>query len=225
MNLIQCFFFIGTAVVSLCFALYLRWVFLKYTLPSHRTAVTGCEVARYVLDQRGFLHVSVTPLEPSGEYPSMEGFFLDPKIYEGRDFLALIQAARLAFLKSQFSNMTFWVRLKNRMALVVRIAVFSGWALFLLGVFFRPLNFFINMGLGCFTVVMVLAVFDLPFELEVEERTSEFLRGSGHFQQNEYVHIKKLNQAIAFQGLASIVRVPFGACCNFFRKKETADGF
>ena len=92
MNPIHWLFFIGTVVVSLGFALYGQWVLWKYAAPSYRTEVTGCEIARFVLDQAGLLHIAVTPMESSEEYLSMEGFFLEPKVYEGHDFLS--QSAR-----------------------------------------------------------------------------------------------------------------------------------
>ena len=217
-------FFIGTVVVSLSFALYGRWVFWKYKKPSYRTTVTGCEIARFVLDKAGFVQVPVTPVEPSEEYPSTEGLFLEPKVYEGRDFLSVLGAARQAFLKSQLSNMTFWVRLKKRIAFVIRFTVLAGWIVLLLGNFFPVLRFLVNLGLGCFSVVMALVIFDLPFELEVEEKTSKLLKNCGHFQPNERVHLKKLNQASALWGLAAVVRAPFDKCLCLLGKKGRGYG-
>lgn len=224
MNPVHWLFFTGTVGVSLGFALYGQWVFWKYKAPSYRTAVTGCEIARFVLDKAGFFQVPVTPLGPSDEYPSSEGLFLEPKIYEGRDFLSVLLAARQAFLKSQLSNMTFWVRLKRRMAFVIRFMVFAGWILLVLGHFSLVLRFLVNLGLGCFTVVMALAIFDLPFEMEVEEKTSRLLSRSGHFQPNEMVHLKKLSLAVALGGLAAIVRGPFNKCRCFIGKKGAVYG-
>ena len=218
-------FFIGTVVVSLSFALYGRWVFWKYKKPSYRTTVTGCEIARFVLDKAGFVQVPVTPVEPSEEYPSTEGLFLEPKIYEGRDFLSILGAARQAFLKSQLSNMTFWVRLKKRIAFVIRFTVLAGWALLVLGNLSPGLRFLVNLGLGCFVVVMALVIFDLPFELEVEEKTSRLLGNSGHFQPNEMAHLKKLGRATALSGLAAIVRAPFDKCLCLAGKKGVGYGF
>ena len=219
MNPAHWFFFIGTVVVSLGFAFYGQWVLWKYKTPSYRTIVTGCEVARFVLDQAGLHHIAVTPIEPAEEYFSQEGLFLEPKVYEGHDFLSVLRAARQAYLKSQLSNMTFWIRLKKRMNFVVRFTVLAGWVLFTLGIFFTGFRFLVNLGLGCFSVVMVLVIFDMPFELEVEERTSLLLKNSGHFQLNEWIHLKKLNRAIALWGLAAVVRAPFDKCLCLFGKK------
>lgn len=224
MNPIHWIFFIGTVVLSLCFALYGQWVLWKYAKPSYHTVVTGCEVARFVLDQAGLIHVSVTPLASSEQFSSVEDLFLETRIYEGRDFLSILTAARRAFLKSQLSNMTFWIRLKKRMAFIVTFAVFLGWILLILGNFVTALSFLINLGLGCFTVVMLLALLDMPFELEIETRTSELLRQSGHFQINEYVHLKKLNQAKAFWGLSSIILMPFNQCLCRLRKNGSIYG-
>ena len=224
MNPVHWFFFIGTAAVSLGFALHGQWVLWKYKAPSYRTIVTGCEMARFVLDQAGFIQVAVTPSESSEEYPSNEGLFLEPKVYEGRDFLSILRAARQAFLKSQLSNMIFWVRLKKRMAFVIRYTVLAGWVLLVLGNFSPVFRFLVNLGLGCFTVVMVLVIFDLPFELEVEEKTSKLLVHSGHFQPNEMVHLKKLGQATALLGLSVLIRAPFDKCLCLAGKKGMYDG-
>lgn len=224
MNPVHWLFFVGTVGVSLGFVLYGQWVLWKYKAPSYRTTVTGCEIARFVLDQAGLIQVAVTPVEPSGEYPFAEGLFLEPKVYEGHDFLSVLHAARQAFLKSQLSNMTFWVRLKKRMAFVIRFTVLAGWILLALGNFCHALQFLVNLGLGCFTVVMVLGIFDLPFELEVEEKTSRLLRNSGHFQMNEMMHLKKLNRAVAFWGLASVIRAPFERRRCLLGKKGWAYG-
>lgn len=222
MNPVHWVFFIGTVVVSLGFTLHGQWVLWKYKASSYRTAVTGCEIARFILDKAGFVQVPVTPIEPSGEYPSSEGLFLEPQLYEGRDFLSILQAARQAFLKSQLSNMMFWVRLKKRMTFVIRFTVLAGWVLLVLGNFAPASRFLVNLGLGCFSVVMALVIFDLPFELEVEEKTSGLLRSSGHFQPNEIVHLRKLGQGIALWGLAAIIRVPFNHC--LLRKRGSAYG-
>ena len=224
MNPVHWLFFIGTVVVSLFFVLYGQWVLWKYKAPSYRTGVTGCEIARFVLDQAGLVQVPVTPMEPSEEYPSTEGLFLGPNLYEGRDFLSVLQAARQAFLKCQLSNMTFWIRLKKRMAFVIRFTVLAGWILLVLGNLSPALRFLVNLGLGCFTVVMALVIFDLPFEMEVEEKTSKLLKQSGHFQPNEMVHIKKLSQAIALWGLAALVRAPFDKCLCLLGKKGMVYG-
>jgi Zn-dependent membrane protease YugP len=224
-NPVHWLFFIGTVVVSLVFLLHGQWVLWKYRAPSYRTVVTGCEIARFVLDQAGFVQVPVTPIEPSEEYSSTEGLFLEPKLYEGRDFLSILGAARQAFLKSQLSNMTFWVRLKRRVAFVIRFTVLTGWILLVLGNCFPSLRFLVNFGLGCFTVVMGLVIFDLPFELEVEEKTSRLLQLSGHFQPKEGIHLKKLNQAMALLGLSAIIRAPFDKCLCFFGKKGKGYGF
>ena len=219
MNPVHWLFFTGTVVVSLGFAFYGQWVLWKYKAPAYRTIVTGCEIARFVLDKAGLIQVPVTPVKPSEEYPSVEGLFLEPRIYEGRDFLSILHAARQAFLKSQLSNMTFWVRLKRRMTFVIRFTVLSGWVLLVLGNLSPALKFLVNLGLGCFTVVMGLVIFDLPFELEVEEKTSRLLKHSGHFQENEMVHLEKLSQAIALGGLAVLVRAPFNRCLCLLGKK------
>jgi uncharacterized protein len=224
-NPVHWFFFIGMVIVSLGFALHGQWVFWKYKAPSYRTAVTGCEIARFVLDKAGLVQVSVTPVESSGEYPSSsEGLFLEPQVYEGRDFFSILRAARQAYLKSQLSNMVFWVRLKKRMAFVLRFSVLAGWVLLIIGNLFPSLRFLINLGLGCFTVVMALVVFDLPLELEVEEKTSKLLKHSGHFQPNEMIHLKKLSQAIALMGLAVVLRAPFNKCLYFLEREGANHG-
>jgi hypothetical protein len=71
---------------------------------------------------------------------------------------------------------------------------------------------------------MALVIFDLPFELEIEEKTSKLLKNSGHFQPNEMIHLKKLNQAIALWGIASVVRAPFNKCLCMIGKREMIYG-
>ncbi|MFH0985752.1 MAG: zinc metallopeptidase [Candidatus Omnitrophota bacterium] len=225
MNPVHWFFFIGTVIVSLGFALHGQWVFWKYKARSYRATVTGCEIARFVLDKAGLVQVSVTPVESPGAYPSSsEGLFLELQVYEGRDFVSILRAARQAYLQSQLSNMVFWVRLKRRMAFVLRFSVLAGWVLLIAGNLFPVLRFLVNLGLGCFTVVMALVVFDLPFEMEVEEKTSKLLKLSGYFQQNEMIHLKKLSQAIALMGLAVIFRAPFNKCLYFLERKGESHG-
>jgi Zn-dependent membrane protease YugP len=107
---------------------------------------------------------------------------------------------------------------------VIRLTALTGWIVLALGAFVPGLRFLVNLGLGCFTVVMALVIFDLPFELEVEEKTSALLKKSGHFQLNEMVHLKKLNQAIALWGLAAVVRAPFDKCLCFLGKKGRVYG-
>ncbi len=224
MNLIHWIFLTGTVGVSLCFTLYGQWVFWKYAQPRYQGAITGCEIARFVLDQAGLSQVGVTPLTPSEDYPSSEGLFVEPWVYEGSDFLSILRAARQAFLKGQLSNMTFWVRLKQRVAFVVRFTVFSGWVLLLSGKFIPGAQFLMDVGLGCFVTVMLVAAFDLPFEWEIKEKTTVLLQKSGYFQLNELTYLKKLNQAIALKGLAALIRAPFNQCRGFWQKNGNLYG-
>ncbi|MBU9889891.1 MAG: zinc metallopeptidase [Candidatus Omnitrophica bacterium] len=214
MGLIHGVFFVGTVGVSFGFALYSGWIFWKYGRSRFPGSVTGCEIARYVLDQAGLPQIGVAPLPSSGEYPASEGLFIEPWAYQGTDPLSVLRAARQAFLKGQLSNMTFWVRLKRRVAFVVKLAVFCGWALLLSGQFVPGLSFLTDMGLGCFATVMLLVLFDLPVELEIKDRTVALLQKSGHFQPLERVRLRKLARAVAFKGLAALVNVPLIPCCG-----------
>lgn len=225
MNPIHWFFFIGTVVPSLSIAFYGQWVLWRYARFSHQTVVTGCEIARFALDQAGLIHISVSPLELSEGYSSAEGLFLEPKVYEGRDLLSVLRAVRLAFLQSQLSNVMFWIRFKKRIAFVEWFIVITGWVLLILGNLIPGFGFFINLGLGCFLVVMCLAIFDLPFELDVSEKTSALLKKSGHFQFNEFIALRKINQARAFWGLSVIVLAPFNRCLYPFLKNRKGYGF
>jgi hypothetical protein len=221
MNPVHWFLFIGTIVVSLGFTFYGLWVKGKYAMPNHPTALTGCEVARLVLDRMGVIHVSVTPVEPPHspeDYLSSEGLFLEKKIYEGRDILSLVLAARQAFLKGQLSDITFWVHLKKRMAFVVSLAVTLGWLFQLTGIFLGGLSFFSNLGLGAFGVVMLIAVFDLPFELEVEEKTSQMLKEADSLAPYEFMSFKKVNQAVSFSGMTCLIQAPAHICGCFFKR-------
>lgn len=224
MNLIQWLFFAGTVLVSIGFTLYERWVFWRYAKPSYRTVITGCEIARYILDQAGLVHISISPVDPEGMPLSMDDLFLSPKVYEGRDFLSIIQAARQAFLKSQLSNLTFWIRLKKRLAFVLGFTVMTGWIFLILGIFVPFFHFLIHFGLGCFVVVMSIAVLDLPFELEIKDRISILLKRSGHFQQNEYQCLKKINQARAMEGLSAIMLAPFNQFRYLLSRTGKNDG-
>jgi Zn-dependent membrane protease YugP len=107
---------------------------------------------------------------------------------------------------------------------VIRFTVLAGWVVLFLGCFVPGLRFLVNLGLGCFSVVMAMVIFDLPFEIEVEEKTLKLLRHSGYFQMNEMLHLKKLNRAIALWGMASLVRAPFNKCLCLFGKKGMAYG-
>lgn len=222
MNLIHWLFLAVTIGVSLLVTLYEFWVKWKYALPQNPTALTGCETARAVLDSMGMIHVSVTPVDPPHspeEYLSSEGLFLEKRLYDGRGILALVHAARQAFLKGQLSNITFWIQLKKRMAFTARLAVTVGWLFLLAGIFFPGLTFFWNLGFGAFAVVMAFAVFDLPFELEVEERTSRILTETGGLEPHELRSFKKVNLAVSFSGLTCLIRAPFSAC-GFFPKRN-----
>ena len=222
MNLVHWFFFLGTAGISLIFTLYDLWVRRKYSSPHDATVVTGCDTARAVLDHMGVAHISVTPVEPPHEiedYLFSDGFFLEKKIYNGRDALALALASRQAFLKGQLSNIAFWAHLKRKMAIAIRFAAILGWVCLLVGLAIPPLHFLIHFGLGAFVVVMVFAIFDLPFEIEVGEKTSKIVKMANLLTPNEYVRFKKVNQAVSFSNLTCLIRAPFCACGCFFKRK------
>lgn len=208
MSLVQGLFLLATVGVSLCFTVYGQWVFRKYAKPDYQTAVTGCEVARFLLDQAGLHQMEVTPVESPAEGISSESLFVEAPIYKGRDFLSILVAGRMAFLKGQLSNMTFWIRLKWRTAFILRFMIYCGWILFLSGSLFPVIRFFVSLGLGCFMAVILVVLFDLSFERDVAEKTTRLFQRSEMFQANELMHLKKLNQAIAVWGLSLLIREP-----------------
>jgi Zn-dependent membrane protease YugP len=223
MSAIHWIFLLVTVGVSLLFTLYHRWVMGKYAVQRHPTPLTGCEAARMILDAMGVIHVSVTPVEPPHspeEYLASEGLFLEKGICDGRDVLSLVRAARQSFLKGQLSNTIFWVHLKKKMALAVRIGVTLGWIFFLAGILSRGNPFFLDTAFGAFGVVMALVLLDLPFELEIEEKTSRILKVAGGLAEYEFTSFKKVNQAVSFAGLTCLFRAPADLFMELLTRKR-----
>ncbi len=219
--------FIFTFLPSLGVAFYGRWVLMKYALPSYRTGVTGCEIARFILDHAGLIQISINPLEKdslTGGSAEVNALEMDRGTYEGKDFLSILEAARQAFLKIHLANVTFWAHIKKRSGFMIRMAVIAGWALIALGAVVPGAGFLATLGLGIFIGALVVGIFELPFELQMEEETSQLLKRSGYFQPNELIHLKKLNMAASFWGLACIIRAPFDPRAYFFQKNGKVYG-
>ena len=85
--------------------------------------------------------------------------------------------------------------------------------------FFSGAAFFANFGLGAFGVVMLIAIFDLPFELEVGEKTSKIVREIEGLAPYEFTNFKKMNQAVSFTGMSYLIQVPVQMCARFLKRK------
>ena len=219
MNPVHWLFFIATVGLSAAVAFYGIWVRGRYSMPGVASSLTGCDAARLVLDRMGMAHVSITPVgggkNPDGLSES-DGFFLPRRIYDGRDLVSLVRAARLAFVKGQLSNSVFWEHLKRKMVFAARVTVFLGWICFLSGVFIRGLGFLMPLGLGAFSVVVLFSFLDLSFELEMEERTSKMFKDADCFEPHELVCFRKLNLAMSLERIACLVRLPSDSVSGLF---------
>ena len=178
----------------------------RYKNNPTRRGITGCEVARYLLDMAGSPEIPVDFHSPGRqrEMP-IKHLLLDKKIYEGSMLFAAAEAARQSVLLIRRGmNADYQTRFWDFLGAPLPFA----WIAFILSYTGRGLHFLRVFSGSVFLGIVVLAVFDLPAQWELSRQAFELLKSAGQFEVDELIKLKKILQGLRLNRVASLFDFP-----------------
>lgn len=216
---------------------FLAWLHLKISFarvgwyPS-RSKITGCELARQVLDRghmgRTAVHfvpeVGATPARSAGgrrvvpSAPSFNQLLLPERVYYGTRLADLATSLHeTAHLTEEFgAGSVSWAR---HGGLLLRTVVRLAWLTGLGGIFLGN-TWMRNLGQLGFSGAFLWSLVSLGQETQVTERASSQLGALEGFRVDELTRMRQLLQAMRGVCLAEIFRAPF-SFVSFKKKIKT----
>lgn len=186
------------------------WLLSQYQNFESRRRLSGCEIARQVLDLKGSSQVSVQPVKGKQGGARAQEMLLEEAYYEGTSLLAAAVTVRQA-VEGQAAP---------PFRLFLKILIVPSWAVVLLGFLIPALDFLSLLGQVILGIVFILGAFDYLKGFEARREMLELLKQTGCYEPDELVKLRRLLRALQFEGLAQIVKVPYELAAGGFAKRK-----
>lgn len=203
---------IGIPILVVSFFVFLMesWVLCRNGRYHSRLGLTGCEVARHILDACGATQVTVDLLAAGGgPYGvGLKQLYLEETVYRGKTLGDLACAAREAAMKVEGDAALVPLEVKKQIAALCRIFVLVAWGALVVGRLYAGLASVGSYALFTFVGVFLLSVFGLPMEFEASVRAYALLKDSRYFEIDELARLRRLLYMQRVASLGQFFRVP-----------------
>ena len=202
------------------------WFYLEISLSvagkfQSRRQITGCELARQVLDQSRLSQTAILPAQGLWDIHfgfDFERLFLSEKAYYGTQLgdlgISLHESAHLL----RESKEVVPVDLRTHTVNFLRIAILASWSFIVAGRFFPAWTWMMPFGQFLFVILCIRAFALLGEEWEVTTLGLASLPLLEGLETNELVRVRKLLQAIRWSPLAELFAEPFSLLFRHKRK-------
>lgn len=204
----------GGVVLSLSFLAFLFevWGFYRNARWVNSKKMSGAEIARHILDSKGYRHIPVESCfsqrdpKSGGDQP----LYLKREVFDGRSLTAVALAAQAAVARTREGNVALslppaW---RGYGLVLTQGAVVVGWVALLLGLLGWPDRALAWVGEMILMIFFGLAVFDVIWRWDLADEVMSLLKKSGHFEVDEIVYLKRILQALRFRTVAQIYAIP-----------------
>jgi Zn-dependent membrane protease YugP len=209
--------------ISLTFWLYLKIFLARYGRFQSRRKITGCELARQILDRAHFNRTAVNPKPLEARIPvglRADQLFLSEEVYHGTQLVGLATSLREGVRLLEGSKFAFpmglWVQARNYR----RRAILTSWILVLCGILLPGLTWMTCLGQFLFISAFLLSLATLIQEGEVTRRAVSSLTLLEGFETDERVRIKRLLKAIRWTPLAELFESPLSLFFQNHKRKS-----
>lgn len=193
-------------IISLLAQLNVSATFARYKRLATYAGLTGGEVARRLLHEKGIYDVVVeeTPFHLGDHYdPSAKVLRLSPEVYRGTSIAALGVAAHEVGHAIQHHEGYVPLNLRAAVYPIVNIGSHLYFPLILLGFIFRSLNL-IYLGIFAFLAILFFQLITLPVEFNASRRALALLEGGGYLVGEEMAGARRVLQAAALTYVAAV---------------------
>lgn len=193
------------------------WFFMEISLAtegntSSRREITGCELARQVLDHNQLSQTAISPAPGVWRIhfgSDFERLLLAERVYEGTRLSDLATAFHETAHLLTEPKASLTGRVRTEVDRVLRGGVLLSWLLVLGGFLFSPWGWLAPAGRFLFILVSFRAFAELGEEWEVTERALANLNLVEGFGTQERVRMRKLLKVIRWNPLAELFSEPF----------------
>lgn len=205
------FLWFVSAVVSVVAWIYLEIARGESRKFQTRRPLTGCELARQILDRHHLNRTSVTPVSLRGRSERdllADQLVLEEGIYYGNRLTDLAQALRETLRHLETSQSLIPNSLRRAGRSVLAWGVLVSWCLILGGLIWGRSKGLISLGQFLFVSAFFFALSCLGKEWEVAERAISEM-AIEELGTDERIRMKRLLQAMRWTPLADLFRIPF----------------
>lgn len=194
------------------------WLYLKISRAQNwrfrtRRPITGCELARQILDRNHFHRTSVNPASKREDGETVlraDQLVLAGNVYYGNRLTDLVQALRatVSYLEAPHSFLPNDLGPAGARGRVFGMGLFLSWCLILAGILWGHWSGLISMGQFLFISFFFFALSSLGKEWEIVQRAISEM-GGVELGTDERVRMKRLLKAMRWAPLAELFRLPF----------------
>lgn len=160
----------------------LKSKFRKYSKTRLSTELTGCEVARKMLDENGLKDVDVISVRGrlTDHYnPIDRTVNLSEAVYQERNAAAAAVAAHECGHAVQHAKSYTWLMFRSRLVPVVSIASrWMPWVILLGIVLMQSFPILLQVGIGMFAATTLFSFITLPVEFDASSRALAWMKNS-----------------------------------------------
>ena len=205
MNLIY-----GLAILSLLITLvaqgYVSFTYNKFSKILNKKAITGKEVARYILDKNNLSSIKVGEVNGSlTDYydPKNKCVMLSSDVYEKNSVASLAVASHECGHAIQDKDNYVFMRIRSSLVPLVNFSSKMGYFAILIGIIFSFTSF-IYIGIILEIVILLFQLVTLPVEINASKRALNELKTSSLLEERELKSAKKVLIAAALTYVASV---------------------
>ena len=185
--------------------------FSKYVRVPSSTGLTGCEVARRILEANGIYDVTVQPIpgKLTDHYdPVHKTLGLSEPIYNSSSVAAIGVAAHECGHAIQDNRDYMPLRVRSAMVPLVNIGSNVSWPMILIGLLIAQSGLYfgyrmMSIGIVCFGLAVLFQLVTLPVELDASRRALKQLGETGILPLAEKGAVRRVLSAAAMTYVAS----------------------
>jgi Zn-dependent membrane protease YugP len=199
----------GAFLFSLFLFLGVTWILLRCKKFTARKRMNGYEVARYLLDQLGLSHFSIKPVthwETLKKNP-VHYFPIEKSLSEKNSLLAFSRIAQDILFTSRASasislswTRGFWT--------VWRFLIPLAWAGLIGCVFYPSWQGMRVIFLTVLGAALTVALIEISDVISANRQAYRLLKESGFFEIDELIRLRKILNALRFEGFTQIFKAP-----------------
>lgn len=178
--------------------------YTRYSKVVSTSGMTGAQVARKILDEKGLYHVKVVRGEGflSDHYnPVTKVVSLSPENYDNPSVAGTAVAAHEVGHAVQDAEQYHFLVFRHKMVPAVNLTSNASWIFIMIGLFFS--NTLLGVGIALMTVGVLFQLVTLPVEFDASKRAMDDVVQLGIINNSEEPQAKKVLSAAAMTYVAA----------------------
>lgn len=199
-------FFIGLIIVFFA-QMKLTTSYKKYRNMRASKNISGCEVARMILDANGLeeIHIVEVKGELSDHYdPTRKVVRLSKEVFHGNSIAAIAVAAHEVGHAIQDKEGYFYMQLRSKLVPIVNFVTYIGYFVSMIALF-AGITGYLKVGIVLILATLLFQLVTLPVEFNASFRAKEQLQILKVIESSEEQEVKSMLDAAAFTYVASFI--------------------